>query len=189
MSDIMITVQDCRPPNPGKKMGVIKDISGKTWLVDAAVINDFQPGTGINIQQYDTFRTNDGKTLYTIKRYQIVVGGAQTGVRQPPGQQQQYPQRTAPTPQVNDNERRMDIFICGAFNNMLSNPNINPNDLQMMDIIDILQKLKGAWLGVFGPSPLPQRGTQRQDPISSGGTGSLPHNDMNDDIPFGPEMR
>lgn len=166
MADITITVAEARAPAPGRKLGVVRDTTGKTWYIDPNDLTSVVQGGTYVIQQYDTFRTQDGKTLYTIKRYQTVVGG-NGGQRMAPQQRsygQPAPGSSHPSPPPNDNERRMDIFICGAFNNMLSNPNVQPADLQMMDMIDILNKLKGAWLGVFGPSPLPQRGAQQHSP-------------------------
>ena len=171
MADIQITVAQVQPPPPGKQKGSIKDVSGKYWFVWPQDMRSFVVGSTYIIQEYDTYNTQTGKTYYTIKRFQMVMGGAAGGAAP----------RAAPSPSEADGQRRLDIFVCGSFNNYLSNPNINPDTLTAMHVVEVLQKFKQGWMGVFGPSPLPSRQAQRQDSISSG---PQREDDMNDDIPF-----
>jgi hypothetical protein len=185
MADIQITVAQVQQPPPGKQKGSVKDVSGKYWFVWPQDLNAFQPGGTYRITDYDTYNAQNGKVYYTIKRYQQVVGVGGSG-----GASNQMPPPNRPmTPTTDDSQRRLDIFVCGAVNNYLANPNINPDSLSAVDIVDIIQKFKQGWMGVFGPSPLPRQVAQRQDPISSGSQrtapGTVSHNDdMNDDIPF-----
>lgn len=174
MGTTQITVQEVRPPTFGKKTGIVADSTGKWWRAWPNMLPQFQPGNSYQID----FDSNEyqGKTYNTIKA-SMPMNGVQQAV---PNNRPQY---SAPPPMtsqtsVDDNKRRLDIFVCGAFNNLMSNPNVDPAGLSMMEMIDILHKFKGAWNGVFGPSPLPRR----NDPIGSGV--SPAPNDMNDDIPF-----
>lgn len=176
MADIQITVAQVQQPPPGKQKGSIKDVSGKYWFVWPQDLNSFQPGGVYRITDYDTYNAQSGKTYYTIKRYQSVVTAASSNQMPPPNRPM--------TPTTDDSQRRLDIFVCGAVNNYLANPNINPEGLSPMDIVDIIQKFKQGWMGVFGPSPLPRQVAQRQDPISSGPARGSMNDDLNDEVPF-----
>lgn len=187
---VNITVTDVQPPSQGKKKGVVKDTNGKYWYVWPDKIYDFQIGKSYNITGYDSFTTDRGTTLHTIRTYTEATSGRQGGVVH--STISQPPQRTTSQPSigVDENQRRMDIFICGAINNMLSNQNVQPMDLTMMDMVDAIHKFRSAWLAVFGPSPLPRQQTpQRQNSISTGSIAAQQrtiqnNDDMNDEIPF-----
>lgn len=168
---IEITVQEVRQPAAGKRTGIVADTTGKWWLVWPNMLSQFRPGGTYSIDDYSTSEFK-GKTYYTVK--------AASPSAAPPRPVSVV--TNAPN-SAYDNARRLDIFVCGAFNNLMANPNVSPNDMTMMDMVDVLHKLKGAWNGVFGPSPLPQR----TGSISTGvpANQSLNQsNDMNDDIPF-----
>jgi len=166
MSEITITAATVRHAEAGKQYGSIKDTTGKWWGIAEAEVRNFVEGRSYRITNYTT-RDYNGKTYYTIKSFQELVNTAQSASQQ------------AGSVPFNDQQRRMDIFIAGAFNNMMHGR--DPNDYTMMDITDFLQKLKGAWLAVFGPNPVPR--VKQNDPIS---TSQAPqrNEDMNDDIPF-----
>lgn len=186
MVDIDITVAEVRQPEPGKKTGKIKATDGKVWYVWADKIHEFFPGGSYKITDYSTYRTDRGATLYTIKAYQAL---SSNGAASRQGNSAvSRPQMQPSVGPVSNNEHRMDIFICGAINNMLSNTNVDPMALTMMDMVDAIHKFRSAWLAVFGPSPLPRQQTARPDPISSGTQtaqqGTIQHNDMDDEIPF-----
>lgn len=179
-----ITVAEIRQPQPGQKKGAIKDTSGRTWYVWADKMYLIAQGASYLIEQYDTYRTDRGNVLNTIRSFKTIDGVANR-------QQSTTQTMVRPaTPPPSNNEYRMDIFICGAINNMLSNQNVQPMDLTMMDMVDAIHKFRSAWLAVFGPSPLPRQQTpQRQSSISTGSIaaqqGTIQNNDdMNDEIPF-----
>lgn len=174
MANIEITVKDVRWPAPGKKTGIVEDTTGKWWGVWPDKLGNFKAGLSYQITDFDS-REFNGKVYYTI-RQATPISGLQG---QQAAQNRMSAGAASPRSQGSDDgQRRLDIFVCGAFNNLLSNPNINPVDMSMMDMIDILHKFKGAWMGVFGPSPLPV--ARRPDPISSGPSDPA----LNDDIPF-----
>lgn len=163
---VTITVKEVRPPNQVGGRGSLIDSSGKLWIVDNH--HEFAAGTSYNVLSYENRTSKAGKAYYVMKNYQTIVTNGT--VQHQMAQSQQHVQT------VSDNQRRMDIFVCGAFNNYLANPSVQVAAMSMMDMVELLQKLKGAWMGVFGPNPLPKRDnsistTQRND-------------DMNDDIPF-----
>jgi hypothetical protein len=178
MSDIQITVSEVRWPAQGKKVGSIIDQTGKYWGAFPDKLSSFTVGGTYRILDYSTFQGKNGQTYYTIREFQPLGGAIQNsqqnnGARTPP------PPARPMGPAPDDNQRRMDIYICGSFNNWLRTADPTSS---MMDYVDQLHKFKSAWLAVFGPSPLPPRQAApvRQDPISSGPDNS----DMNDDIPF-----
>lgn len=182
-----ITVESIKAPDPGKKKAMVKTTEGRYWFVWADKMHDFQPGARVSISKYDSWTSPQGRKYNTATEYQVLSCASQAVVQGPLPTYPQRQQAVTPPP-VEDDKRQLNIFVCGAFNNFMSNPNIDPREMKMVDMIDVLHKFKGAWLGVFGPSPLPRQ--QRQDPISTGASngvqgGSMNHNDdMNDDIPF-----
>jgi len=160
---VTITVASIEWPKEGKKQGAIIDSTGKRWGVWADKVGTFQQFGTYEI----TYKTNEfrGTTYYTLDTATLVAGN---GV-QPP----------RPTPTVinmpprsdsADNQRRMDIFVCGAFNNIMANPNTKPQEWTSEGMAGMIKTLKTVWLRTLGPQP---------DPISS-----TRNNDMNDDIPF-----
>jgi len=169
-----ITVERVYQPREGKKYGSVKDTTGKFWDVWYQSLPDFTAG-GTYIINEAASREYDGKTYWTIKKYQKVVSSSAPKTNG----------AAAPSHTFDDNTRRMDIFICGAMNSILSNPNTStgPLDLRLMDIVELLQTFKQAWLAVFGPAPIP---VKKPDLISTTTAPPPQHNeDMNDDrIPF-----
>jgi len=167
MSDITITVAAIKHADPGKQYGSIKDATGKWWGIAEAEVGNFVEGRSYRITNYSS-RVWNNKTYYTIKSYQEFVNTAQPTF-----------QSGVPVSQ-NDQQRRMDIFVAGAFNNMMHGR--DPNDYTMMDLTDFLQKLKGAWMAVFGPNPLPR--VKQNDPISTTQRPPEPDDMGGDEIPF-----
>ena len=179
MTDITITAAKVYPPDKTPYAQII-DQTGKRWGL-------YKERAGL-VQQGGTYVITDheekeigGKTYYTIKKFQTVVNGSTPPASSAPA--------AAPSQRVDDKQRGIEMAVCALMKACLENPSINPFDLSVMDHVEQLQKLRQAWLGVFGPSPLPR--VNRNDPISTGpsGTGGNPNSDLNDDIPFGPEFR
>lgn len=186
MNDIIIRVAGIAQPAPGKQKGSITDHTGKKWGAWPELLKTVMINQTYKVNRYDT-NEYMGRTYYTLKDLVMVTNANE------PNQTQGNYNINNNTPQLNsggvsphrafgmdDGQRRLDIFVCGAFNNIMANPNINPSALQMMDMIDILHKLRSAWMGVFGPSPLPRQ-VNRPDPISSGPQDA---GNVNDRIPF-----
>ena len=158
--EIRITVADVIYPAAGKKQGKIVDHTGKEWYVWGDKMAGYQRGGNYVINKY---KTSDfkGKTYYTIEDVAPAGGGIQSA-----------PQRSIPETPIklamapSDHERRMDIFICGAFNNIMSNPNVNPAMLQAADMMEFVKRLKATWLSTLSGPP-------------------KPGDDMNDSLPDG----
>lgn len=163
----IITVAGLEWPKPGKKTGAVIDQSGKKWVVYADKIGQFQ-----QFQTYDIVSKTisfNGRTFDTIES---ATTGSTGGQPQPgsgltdPGH---LPYKPQPRP-TSDDQRRMDIFVCGAFNNMMANQHIDPHELSTPAMIAFISALKAAWKATLGP---------KADPISS-----TTNPDMNDEIPF-----
>lgn len=156
--DINITVADVVYPAPGKKQGKLVDQTGKTWQVWGDKMGGYQVGGHYLVKKYKTsdFR---GQTYYTIE--EAIPVGAGPGTQQSAPAPRPTGQASGPAPTVTDAVRRMDIFVCGAFNNIMANPNTNPAMLQAQDMIEMIRRLKETWAKSFGRNE-----------------------DMNDDIPF-----
>ena len=171
--DVAITVQKVSWPTEGKRVGSVTDTTGKRWGVFPDKLGGFVEGGSYTIKEYSAFTTNNGNVIHTIKVAR--PGGAAPS----PSNGQSAPQ-SGPPP--NDNQRRMDIFVCGAFNNLLANPSVKAGDLTQIEMIDILHKIKSSWVAVFGPTPInTPAAPQRPAPSSSP---RYENPDMNDDIPF-----
>lgn len=165
----IITVAGIEWPKPGKKTGAIIDQSGKKWVVYADKINQFQ-----QFQSYDV----SPKTIsFNGRSFDTIESAAPMGQQQPPNPGPTPPVHVAGMPalqsytyeQRKDDQRRMDIFVCGAFNNIMANPTVPSHTFNSADHIAIITELKKAWAATLGP---------KRDPISTG------NSDMNDDIPF-----
>ncbi len=156
--DIRITVADVMYPAPGKKQGQLVDQTGKKWYVWADKLHNYQKGSSYMVQKYKTSEFR-GQTYYTIEEANPV--GAGPGMTRPVPE---TPIKLAMAP--SDNERRMDIFICGAFNNIMANPNVNPAMLEAADMINLVKRLKTTWLTALGSPPRP--GSDLNDELPPG---------------------
>lgn len=163
----IITVAGLEWPKPGKKTGAVIDQSGKKWVVYADKINQFQ-----QFQSYEIVPKTisfNGRSFDTIDSVQGVSAKPNSS---PPNPGPTPPVHVAGMPSLqshNDNQRRMDIFVCGAFNNIMANPTVQSHTFNAEDHIAIINELKKAWAATLGP---------KRDPISTG------NSDMDDEIPF-----
>lgn len=164
--DIRITVADVIYPAAGKKQGKVIDQTGKEWYVWGDKLSGYSRGNNYVISKY---KTSDfkGKTYYTIEEVSPVgVGETQQSYRAPAGGGVAIPAQQRPTPQRDDSQLQMHIFICGGFNNIMANPNVNPAMLQAADMMEFIKRLKAAWLSTMSGPP-------------------KPGDDMNDSLPEG----
>ena len=165
MQGTVITVAEIISPQPGKKQYSVIDMGGQRFGVFADHIGEYAIGCQYRI---DKVKNSDfkGKTYYTLEESTYVGGGVADGpAPTPPPQQRAAPPRAAPPvsavqpvrqpawvpqPPVHvgnaaDDARRMDIFVCGGLNNILSNPNVIPDNLQVADVIRFTNMLRAAW--------------------------------------------
>ena len=162
--EIRITVADVIYPAPGKKQGRIIDQTGKTWQVWGDKMSGYSRGGNYVISKYKTSEFK-GQTYYTIEEVSPV--GQMPGMANPVS----APASIGVSP--SDTERRMDIFVCGAFNNIMANPNVNPALLEAADMINLVKRLKATWVNTLGPN---RPGTTQR---------AAQNSDLNDDLPDG----
>jgi hypothetical protein len=144
---VTITVAAIEWPKEGKKQGAIIDSTGKRWGVWGDKMAGYQQFASYDIT-YET-REFRGQSYTTIKTAAPLSGGP-TAPPSPPLQTYH------PSPAAGgfDNGRRMDIYVCGAVNNMLANPNVQPMQLSAIQLAELTRKAIDAWKLSFGPKPI-----------------------------------
>lgn len=163
---VVITVADIRSPAPGKKQASIIDSTGKRWGVASSEQDNYRQFGTYEITKFkESFF--QGKTYYTIESA-VSINATGTSATPPPAANATSLYKAPPS----EDQRRMDIFVCGAFNNMMANSCVNPHELSVGAMLNLVNDLKDVWKKTLGPQP---------DPIS---TTVRPAPDMNDDIPF-----
>lgn len=168
---ITITVAAIEWPKDGKKQGALIDSTGKRWGVWANKMHLYQQFSSYEI----TYNSSEfkGKTYFTIDTAKLVGANSQPqSASQIPAVPQKSIVPSYGSMPPSDDIRRMDIFVCGAFNNSMANPNCSPLVMNSDNMIILIENLKKAWKATLGPKP---------DPIS---TSPSRDNDMNDEIPF-----
>ncbi len=151
MQTMTITVAAIEWPAAGKKLGAIIDSTGKRWGVWPDKLPGYQQGCTYEVG-YETATPvgNGGAPGLILPR--------------PPTPES----RSAPS----DDQRRMDIFICGAFNNILSNPNFTSEGLKVEGLAAVVEILRRVWQRTLGP--------QAQEIKPKGAL----NKDLDDEIPF-----
>lgn len=162
MNTVTIQVAQVAPPAPGKKRGKISDTQGNTYQAGYPLLSQFQPGGTYTINYKD-----DSFNGFAFKVVEGLQGAPGTAAPPPlaPQQTTAIPQTYAPkSAQVNDPlpER---IFVCGALNAALSNPNINPAALTTNQLIVMVKSYREVFARTFGGK-------------------TTAGEDMNDEIPF-----
>lgn len=185
MSTTIITVADVKPPAPGKKQASVIDSTGKRWGIKPEEMSNYRQFGTYEVERFKESYFN-GKTYYHIESaFPVNTSSAST---QAVSSYEKTAFRDAPPPRpaysydtnYSDEQRRMDIFVCGAFNNILSNPEMSPSNMMAKDFIAIINNLKTAWKATLGPNADQYAaGMVKPDPISSN-----KKDDMNDEIPF-----
>lgn len=148
MSNIVIQVVEIIQPEIGKKQGKVVDGTGKIWQVWADKIHLFQLGQSYNI----TYKTStfQGKTYHTIDQSAPAGSAAISPPSQPRPAQQAVGTVATTMPLTTKDEM---IFVCGAINNTLSNPNVNPAEFTAIELIDLVKKFQATWRATLGKKP------------------------------------
>ena len=161
-----IHVTEVVPPQPGKKRGRVKDSSGALYQAGYPLLSSFQPGNSYNIVYKD-----DSFNNVSFRVIESIQGAAQGGQPQStpyqptttmPQPRQQY---NVPAPQTHTDPTAERIFVCGALNAALSNPNMHPATLTSNQVAGMVKVYREAWDRTFGGKP-------------------TVGDDMNDEIPF-----
>ena len=150
------------PPKPGKKRYTIVSSDEKLWGAMPDVASKFKEGGTYNIfYKEDHF---GGKTYHVIEGATEAAGSA--------------PKPSVATPAAantgkygaKDDETAERIFVCGALNATMGNPNFTPTELTGESLTNLVRRLRGVWADTFGsPAVKPEKSK---------------NDDMNDDIPF-----
>lgn len=155
MPNAVITVAGITPPGVGKKQGKVSDTTGGVWNVWGDKLHLYRMGVSYDIT-YEDGEFN-GRHFKTIKTANPTNAAPAQATPQPQ-------QHTAPPPS-NQNKDEM-IFVCGALNNALSNPNAMPFELTAIELATFVKKIRQVWRATIGNSQ------QSSD------------DDMNDSVPF-----
>lgn len=154
----IITVARIQPPAPGKKQAAIYDQSDQRWGVFPDDLNGFVVGGTYRIWDWQSNMFN-GRQYKTIKsgnyEYQGMGGvlppQSNANTSAAPRSGGPAPRPSAPSGGFDDVTRRRDIFVCGALNNTMANPNVNPLDLQGKDLVALVWKLRKTFDYALGP--------------------------------------
>lgn len=162
MNTAVINVVEVQPPQPGKKRGKVKDTSGALYQAAYPLLSSFQPGGTYSITYKDD--SFNGFSFRVIEGMQPAVGAAPTPPPAPmvsTGGTTQNVVREAAQPSLRDEH----IFVCGALNASLGNPNMNPAAMTAQQVASLVRMFRTAYAHTFGGK------------ISS-------EEAMNDEIPF-----
>ena len=169
---VRITVAEITPPGPGKKQGYLTDTGGQRWYVWADKLHLYVvDGTyEITNTKTTTFR---GTEYVTISEMTAVSAPAQAPA---PRSRATSSKPFPPPPFPGEDIRRMDIFVCGAINNMLGNQNVEPFAISAEALVAQIERLKEIWRRTLGPHAS-QTSSKPNQPTQQRG-------DMDDEIPF-----
>ena len=140
-----VTAKYVNPPKAGQKNGSIKGEDGTLYIVNPKMLSQMQQGGMYKLEWLD----NDfkGNTYHIVQSVEAVA------------------QAKATAAQDATSER---IFVCGALNAALSNPNVTPLGT---DIEGFVRTLRAVWDATFGAPPeAPKKKTTAEE--------------LNDEIPF-----
>ncbi len=170
MQTVTVQVASVTWPKPGKKNGTIKDVNGVLYSTPPQFLQNVQQGVMYAI----SYKQNQfqGQTFNMVETIAPVQGGMmpqpqpQTQAAPPaqyvPPQQQQPHQQGKPAGHyaaISDRERAEQIFVCGALNNMLSNPTRDPFAISGTELTATVNMLRKVYANTFG-------GVQRNDEMA-----------------------
>lgn len=142
MPNAVITVAGILPPEQGKKQGKIKDTAGGSWNVWGDKLHNYQIGQTYNIV-YEENEFNNSK-FYVIKSFNAIG---------PVLAQPATPQPRAPMPAAMPSAKDEMIFVCGALNNALANPNVQPFQIGTTEMVAFINLARQSWRLTLGKTP------------------------------------
>lgn len=167
MPMMTITVQGTEAPKPGKKRGRIKSETGMLFQANPELIEKVSMGMAYEIAYKDE---KFGDVSYRVVEaiYPAPISGGPT--RAPTAAPRATPMpATAP-----EYSKDMHIFVCGAYNNALANPSIDPFGLTTSDKLKFVTEQMEIYRLTLGRKP--------EDRIETGNRQSF-KDEMNDEIP------
>jgi len=154
-----ITAAKIFPPKPNKKRFTIVGADEVLWGAMGPVANQMTIGGSYEvIYKIDHFNGIDYKVIEEVK----ALGGAPTpAAYQPTARPTTIQPPAAPvahTPPAarygaTDMVTAERIFVCGAINAILSNPNVKLLDINSSQIIAIINTFRNSWDATFGGNP------------------------------------
>lgn len=166
MPMMTITVQGTEAPKPGKKRGRIKSETGMLFQANPELIEKVIMGSDYEIAYKDE---KFGDVSYRVVEAIYPAGSKAPSPAPRPGGSVGQQRSAAPAP---DTSKDMHIFVCGAYNNALANPSIDPFGLTTSDKLKFVTEQMEIYrltLGRKGQLPPKQEGV---DP------------DFDDEIPY-----
>ena len=147
MTTATINVKYVNPPKEGKSRWTIKTSDGVLYGLSGTLANQMKAGNSYQVTYKESeFR---GQMYKTIESVQQATG-------------------SAPSHGGTDDKTAERIFVCGAVNATLSNPQVSPH-MVTADAVALVNLWRDVWKATFG----------------GGGAGSVAKNsDMDDEIPF-----
>lgn len=163
MPQAVITVAGITPPGPGKKQGKITDTNGGKWNAWGDKLANYRMGVSYEIvYEEDEYEGHPFRTIKTANPTNAAPA-PQPAVH---GQYAAPPAQVIGSTEPSFTKKDEMIFVCGALNNALSNPNVVPFQMTVIEIATFVKLLRQVWRGTLGA-------TQQQV-----------RDDMNDSVPF-----
>ena len=155
MTQAVITVAGIAPPGQGKKQGKVTDTVGGVWNVWADKLNLFNIGATYAI----TYEENEFKG----QRFFVIKTATPQGTM--PGMQQRAPSTHPNPPGIPPTTAKDEmIFVCGALNNALANPNIQPFSVNTTEMVAFINLVRQCWRLTLAKGPTPvEQGQQAMD--------------------------
>lgn len=153
MPSVVVTVQSVTQPQPGKKRGRIQASNGQLFQADPAFLSQVALGRNYDLTYEEQSFNN---TTFRVVKGIVATAGPATTTPSHPTPMAAGGGRYSGT----DLATAERIFVCGALNAMLSNPNVTPVNMSQTEIMHLVANLRGAWASTFGkpagvPSPSP----------------------------------
>lgn len=162
MNTTLITVRYVNAPK-GRGPASVKDANDaywKFWTKDIR-LDTFKVGGTYKIEYKN--EPYNGQDQFYITRQKLVEAPQEVPAQSGGG-------KYGPK----DDETAERIFVCGAFNATLSNPNFSPTELSDAVLIGIVKRFRTVWAATFG-TPQTAVPTPKPQPVDD---------EMSDSIPF-----
>lgn len=148
MNTAVISVVEVQPPQPGKKRGKVKDTSGALYQAGYPLLSSFQPGGTYSITYKDD--SFNGFSFRVIEGMQPATGAAPTPAPAPMVSTGGTTHNVVPPAAHQPTARDEHIFVCGALNAALNNPNMNPAAMTAQQVTSLVRMFRTSYAHTFG---------------------------------------
>lgn len=158
MASATVTAKFVDPAPAGKKNGKIKDTNNAVWYFPNSELGKYHVGETYEIEYTENeFKGGIYRTIRAAKNVDKVPAAA--AQPRPP-----YPVKSAGysygSTDLATAER---IFVCGALNAYIGNPNTAIGDLGKVALVAFVNNLRSVWKNTLGGNP--QRDEEMQDEL------------------------